>query len=178
VPAVCLVFSKCVRSRTFDIAACSICTTDLLCLCNKCSCAQDKYIRDCCRNLIQNVQNLDLNRRDLFENVDLDGIENVDLDGINYFSMALPAHLGPRPLIQFRNHFSQTVGLLGRVIRPSQGRYLHTGQHKHRINVYTYQISMPWVGFEATIPASERAKTVHVLDRAATVTSRWYYNGC
>jgi hypothetical protein len=29
---------------------------------------------------------------------------------------------------------------------------------------------MPWVGFETTIPASERAKTVHALDRSATVT--------
>jgi hypothetical protein len=29
---------------------------------------------------------------------------------------------------------------------------------------------MPYVGFELTIPASERAKTVHALDRAATVT--------
>jgi hypothetical protein len=29
---------------------------------------------------------------------------------------------------------------------------------------------MPWVEFEATIPASERAKTVHALDRSATVT--------
>jgi hypothetical protein len=29
---------------------------------------------------------------------------------------------------------------------------------------------MPWMGFEPTIPASERAKTVHVLDRSATVT--------
>jgi hypothetical protein len=29
---------------------------------------------------------------------------------------------------------------------------------------------MPWVGFEPTIPASERAKTVHALDRAAIVT--------
>jgi hypothetical protein len=28
---------------------------------------------------------------------------------------------------------------------------------------------MPWVGFEATITASERAKTVHALDREATV---------
>jgi hypothetical protein len=27
------------------------------------------------------------------------------------------------------------------------------------------------VGFEPTIPVSERAKTVHALDRAATVTS-------
>jgi hypothetical protein len=29
---------------------------------------------------------------------------------------------------------------------------------------------MPCVGFEPTIPASERAKTVYVLDRSATVT--------
>jgi hypothetical protein len=28
---------------------------------------------------------------------------------------------------------------------------------------------MPWVGFEPTIPASERAKAVHALDRSATV---------
>jgi hypothetical protein len=31
---------------------------------------------------------------------------------------------------------------------------------------------MPCVGFEATIPASERAKTVHVLGRSATVTGQ------
>jgi hypothetical protein len=29
---------------------------------------------------------------------------------------------------------------------------------------------MPCVGFERTITASERAKTVHALDRSATVT--------
>jgi hypothetical protein len=28
---------------------------------------------------------------------------------------------------------------------------------------------MPWVGFEPTIPAFKRAKTVYALDRAATV---------
>jgi hypothetical protein len=54
-----------------------------------------------------------------------------------FFSMALPAHSGPRSLIQFHNHFSQTVVLLGRVISPSQGRYLHTAQHRHRINAHT-----------------------------------------
>jgi hypothetical protein len=32
---------------------------------------------------------------------------------------------------------------------------------------------MPWVGFELTIPESERAKTIHTLDRAATVTGYW-----
>jgi hypothetical protein len=34
------------------------------------------------------------------------------------------------------------------------------------------QTYMPWVGFEPTIPAFERAKTVHALDRAATVIGR------
>jgi hypothetical protein len=35
---------------------------------------------------------------------------------------------------------------------------------------YTHrQISMPWVGFESTIPAFVRVKTVDVLDRAAIV---------
>jgi hypothetical protein len=32
------------------------------------------------------------------------------------------------------------------------------------------------MGFEPTIPASERAKTVHALDRAATVTSEGLRN--
>jgi hypothetical protein len=84
--------------------------------------------------------------------------------------MALPPHSGPRPLIQFRKHFSQTVGLLGRVVIPSQGLYPNTGQHKHRINTYTHQTSIPWVRFQPTNPASKRAKALHALDRAATVT--------
>jgi hypothetical protein len=53
----------------------------------------------------------------------------------------------------------QSVGLLGQGISPSQGRYLY----KHRVNTK----SMPWVGFEPTIPAFERAKTVAASDRAA-----------
>jgi hypothetical protein len=93
---------------------------------------------------------------------------------IALFSVALPAHSGSRPLIQLRNHFSQTVGLVGRMISPLQGRYLNTGQHKHTINTFTHQTSMPWMGFEPTIPGSERAKTVHALYRAATVTGDNY----
>jgi hypothetical protein len=34
---------------------------------------------------------------------------------------------------------------------------------------------MPCVGFEPTIPASERAKTVHALDRSTTVTGTIMY---
>jgi hypothetical protein len=67
--------------------------------------------------------------------------------------------------LQFCNPFSQTVGLLRRVISPPQGRYPNTEQRKHRINAYTHQISMPWVGFEPTIPASERAKTIPLTAR-------------
>jgi hypothetical protein len=94
----------------------------------------------------------------------------------SFFSMALPAHSRPRPLIQFRKHFSQTVGFLGRVISPSQGRYLNREQHKHRITAYTHKTTKPSVGFEPTIRASERAKTVHALDREATVTGAHLYS--
>jgi hypothetical protein len=46
--------------------------------------------------------------------------------------------LGPGLLFSFGNNFfTQTVGLLGRVISPSQGRCLHTREHKHIINAHT-----------------------------------------
>jgi hypothetical protein len=51
--------------------------------------------------------------------------------------MALSAHSGPWPLIEFRNHISQMVGLLGRGISPSQGRYLNTGQYKYKMNPHS-----------------------------------------
>jgi hypothetical protein len=45
--------------------------------------------------------------------------------------------LGPGLFFSFVIFFTQTVGLLGRVISPSQGRYLYTGQHRHRIDAHT-----------------------------------------
>jgi hypothetical protein len=36
---------------------------------------------------------------------------------------------------------------------------------------------MPWVGFELTIQALERAKAVHAIDRAATVIGIYYICG-
>jgi hypothetical protein len=45
--------------------------------------------------------------------------------------------LGPGLFFSFVIFFTQTIGLLGRVISPSQDRYLHTGQHKHRIKAHT-----------------------------------------
>jgi hypothetical protein len=40
------------------------------------------------------------------------------------------------------------------------------------------QTSIPRVGFEPTKPASERAKTVHALDGAATVIGRFSFTEC
>jgi hypothetical protein len=60
-------------------------------------------------------------------------------------------------------HLRHSVGLLRRVISPLQGRYRIQTQNKHK------QTSMPRVGFEPKIPAFERAKTVHALDRAGTM---------
>jgi hypothetical protein len=68
---------------------------------------------------------------------------------------------------QFPN-LRQSVGLFGRGISSSQFRYLHRTiqtQKKRR------QISMPWVGFETTIPVFKRAKRFHVLDGAAIAIS-------
>jgi hypothetical protein len=45
--------------------------------------------------------------------------------------------LGPGLFFSFVIFLTQTVGLLGRVISPSQGRYLHTGQHRYRTNTHT-----------------------------------------
>jgi hypothetical protein len=61
----------------------------------------------------------------------------------------------------FLSH-TQSVGLLGCVVNPSQGRYLHTEQHKHRINAHKHPC-LEW-DFESTISSFERAKTVHALD--------------
>jgi hypothetical protein len=82
-----------------------------------------------------------------------------------FFSMAFPDHSGPRALIQFRNHYSHTVGLLGRVISPSQGRNLNTGQYRHRINAYTHQTPMSWVGFELNDPSVRASEDSSCLKR-------------
>jgi hypothetical protein len=61
--------------------------------------------------------------------------------------------------------YRQSVGLLGRVISPSQDRYLHRTtqtQNKRR------QTSMPQVGFELTTPVFVRTKTFRALDSAAS----------
>jgi hypothetical protein len=76
--------------------------------------------------------------------------------------------------VPVQNLFSETyesigqlVGLLVRWIGPTQGLYLHTGQHKTEKRGHT---SMRRVGFELMIPVFERSKTVRALDRSAIGT--------
>jgi hypothetical protein len=65
--------------------------------------------------------------------------------------------------------YSQLAGLLGRVISSSQGLYLNTGQHKHRINTHTPNIRA--LSRIRTHDHSVRAnEDSSGLDRSATVT--------
>jgi hypothetical protein len=61
--------------------------------------------------------------------------------------------------------YTQSVGLLVRGISPSQGRLHTTAETQNK----RAQTSMPRLGFKPRIPVFEWAKTVHALDRAATV---------
>jgi hypothetical protein len=90
---------------------------------------------------------------------------------LKFFSYSCCFHLEHRASVkrfvsfQFFNR-RQSVGLRGRGISPSQGRYLTQTRNKRK---YT---SMPSVGLEPTIPVVERAKPFHASARAATVIGR------
>jgi hypothetical protein len=73
---------------------------------------------------------------------------------------------GPWPLFQFPNLY--TVGRTPWRSDQPVTKPLPTRRSTQTQNKRT-QTSMPWVGFEPTTPAFEREKTVHALDRAATV---------
>jgi hypothetical protein len=80
-------------------------------------------------------------------------------------SMASHPFLGPWPLLQFRNlFFTQTVGLLGRVISQSQGCYLHTGQHEHRINAHTDIHALSGIRtHDPSVPASKYSSCLIII---------------
>jgi hypothetical protein len=88
-----------------------------------------------------------------------------------YVSVFIYSPRGPWPLFQFLNLY--TIGMIPRtwdmpVARPLPPHRTTQTQNKH---THT-QTSMPWVGFEPTIPVFERAKTVHASECAATVIGR------
>jgi hypothetical protein len=87
-----------------------------------------------------------------------------------FFSLAVQPPWALASAFQFHDHFTD-----GRTSWTSD-QLVARPLPKHRTiqtqNKYTHQTSMPCVGFEPTIPASERAKTLHALDRSATVTGK------
>jgi hypothetical protein len=82
-------------------------------------------------------------------------------------SAALQPFVGPWPLLQFRNHFYRDGKTPWTSDQPV-ARPLLTHRTTRTQNKRT-QTSMSRVGFEPTIPAFERAMTVHASDFAATV---------
>jgi hypothetical protein len=57
--------------------------------------------------------------------------------------MTLQPFVGPWRLFQFLDLFTQEVGLPERGMSPSQDRYLHTEQHKHRIKAHRHPCLRP-----------------------------------
>jgi hypothetical protein len=68
--------------------------------------------------------------------------------------------------------YTQSIGLLGWGISPSQGLYLRIEQHTHRIKAQNTESHD--VRVRTTILVFERAKTIHATDRAAAVIPRGF----
>jgi hypothetical protein len=80
--------------------------------------------------------------------------------------MALQPFVGPSPLFQFLDPIHSGYDSLdGGSARRKASTFTKNNQTQNKRT----KTSMPRVGFKLTIPASERAKTVHALHRAATV---------
>jgi hypothetical protein len=77
--------------------------------------------------------------------------------------MVLQPFVEPMPLFQFLE-LLQSIGPLE---RPLPAHRTAQTQNKRT------QTTMPRVGFEPTIPVFERTKTVHAVDRGATVIGSW-----
>jgi hypothetical protein len=89
-----------------------------------------------------------------------------------YLSIYLLLH---SPLLNFAGFFSflniYTVGRTASTGDQPIAKPLPTHRTTQTQNKRIHT-SMPWVGFESTIPVFERAKTFHALDRAATLFVR------
>jgi hypothetical protein len=82
--------------------------------------------------------------------------------------MTAQPSVGPWPLFQFLDRIhSLQASLDGGSTRRKAATYTQSNTTQNKCT----QTSMPRVRFETTIPVFERAKTVHALDRAATVIS-------
>jgi hypothetical protein len=81
------------------------------------------------------------------------------------------ALLGPGLFFRFVISSTKTVGLLGRVISPSQGHYLHAEQHKHRINANIHASS----GIRTHDPSFRASKDSLCLSVSTVIDGPWFY---
>jgi hypothetical protein len=74
--------------------------------------------------------------------------------------------------------YRQSVGLLGRGISPSKGRYLHTEQHKHIINAHRHPC-LEWDSNPRSKHSSERRQFMRghcdqPIDTVLEQNGGWY----
>jgi hypothetical protein len=86
------------------------------------------------------------------------------------------SQFGAFPLIQFRNHFSKTVSLLGRVISSSEGLYLNTEQHKQNKRIHTPNIhTLSGIrNHDPTVRASDDSSCLRIA-RLLWPASKYYF---
>jgi hypothetical protein len=84
---------------------------------------------------------------------------------------------GPWPLFSFLI-YSQSVGLLGRVISSSQSLYLNTGQHKYRkTHIHTKHHALSGIRtHDHSVRASEDSSCFRALGYRDRHNIRVYYN--
>jgi hypothetical protein len=112
--------------------------------------------------------------REEIEKLQIMQITYTNIPPMFFFFLVAPTLGSLLPLLEHRAEFPQfldqreSVGLLGRVISPSQGLYLYINTEK-RTHTHTLNIHALY-GIRTHGTTSERAKTVHALDSSATVT--------
>jgi hypothetical protein len=109
-------------------------------------------------------------RGEMTKHLNFNWWSNMNIDKTYYYYYYFTVLCWDLAALSVSWSYTQSVGLLGRGISPSQGRYLHAEQHKHRINARRH-LCLEWDS-NLRSQYSRRRKTVHALDRAATVMGR------
>jgi hypothetical protein len=90
--------------------------------------------------------------------------------------IVLQPFVGPWTLFKFLDIFTQSVVLLGRGINPSQGRYLHIEQDKHRINLQNIQALSGIRPPDSIVRASKNSSCLRLrshCDRPKLLSEKW-----
>jgi hypothetical protein len=83
--------------------------------------------------------------------------------------------LGPGLFFSFIIFFTQSVGLLGRKISPSQGRYIHTGQHKQGINADRHDASSGIRTHDPSVRAGEDSSCLRLRSHCDRFRTTQFY---